>query len=1256
MNTIRGKVLVRETGTGVADLVIVVYDLDPREPPEEIFASLDGSKGADLWTRIRGERLGSVATGPDGSFNLTYEDAEFRGRTCERRPDLLLLVTAPEGRHAEACPEVLHVSCGIRQNAGRNEYYLIHLTRERLRKAGIQTISTEDDPEDPDVMLARLKLAAAREEAIRRGLREVAVQRVAFERERRAEQKKLFADPARLLSAVPERIRETDNYVAPGDSVETNTFRVIQRGIESQINTDQNPVRKVGVLSLSPQQRAALTDPQGNLRRGVLASDLTPLLNGPVLATPFLPTDLIRVGPLYFCRDQRDPDLRCPPPPADGPAPGGGGGAPGGGGAGGSGTAPPADGNLAVAGVPRFIARLVETMTSPETTVRLEEGTRATAGDVQGQIDRLELRGGPADTPAFHDFHQLQIAFEHVWMEAFNADMLDLMRQTYQQIEELGGNPGAAFADASDPPQTLLEEAGLVAGTTSSPSGAAAGPLPAVAEVFQISDEQWNALPLGHQTELTSLATAYKNASEQNVSPDAAAIIAMLRAAVQSVDSDNRDLQDLLSNLLYDAIGAAGTASSGQRPDIRSLQRFGENIIHYADQKVGTDRGYLRLHKLLQELRKRLFERYAFTIYAATKEQRSVNFGVLVTYRQKWEPLSYQAGELVKTIPLAPKETRKYTKKVVIKRRRAEKEVTNSLRSRRDEETQTRRIEAEIVERAASKTNFGMTAEGGFTIGVANASGTTNLAAEASTASDDTKKQFREAVLKAAEEVKQERTVEVNTETSDDTEAEESGEISNPNEEIPVTFLFYELQRRYRVSERIHRARPVILVAQEVPYPHEIDEDWLVAHDWILRRVILDDSFVPALAYLSARVVGDEVALSELRKNVEQQRRLVADISEDVAAYREQTGKRYAALERSVQRHVEAVEKEEDDGGFLEGLLGVATGGLSTLFGGADGQSAEGGRLREDATRDAYEQATKEERDLRARLEREVSALTSMTEAYTKALSEHLNRKAQIERLKVHVKQNILYYIQAIWNHEPPDQRFFRLHTVRVPRFTGQVRYDLSNAPNNTAAYPNWNTPAVQVEASCRITLPLEFATLAEVADLDNLLGYKGNYMIFPLREPNRLTDFMMTPYIDAALGLRDPDEMGNWTLDEFVEYVCCLQRHMNRDAFNPLRDGLRDQFRRLLSAPRRDVEEIVVPTGSLFIEALPGAHPILEDFKLKHRAMDVKRVQADVRRIELENLRLVARLLTDEYEDPEIERKIVIEGSGQNVLVGGDN
>ena len=81
------------------------------------------------------------------------------------------------------------------------------------------------------------------------------------------------------------------------------------------------------------------------------------------------------------------------------------------------------------------------------------------------------------------------------------------------------------------------------------------------------------------------------------------------------------------------------------------------------------------------------------------------------------------------------------------------------------------------------------------------------------------------------------------------------------------------------------------------------------------------------------------------------------------------------------------------------------------------------------------------------------------------------------------------------------------------------------------------------------------------------------------------------------------------------------------------------------------DDDLVVVPTASLYIEALVGTHPLLEDFKLLHRALDVKKVQAEVRHAELENVRLAARALKGKDEDPDIEKKVVIENGAQLVI-----
>jgi hypothetical protein len=137
---------------------------------------------------------------------------------------------------------------------------------------------------------------------------------------------------------------------------------------------------------------------------------------------------------------------------------------------------------------------------------------------------------------------------------------------------------------------------------------------------------------------------------------------------------------------------------------------------------------------------------------------------------------------------------------------------------------------------------------------------------------------------------------------------------------------------------------------------------------------------------------------------------------------------------------------------------------------------------------------------------------------------------------------------------------------------------------------------------------------------------------------------------------LHDPDEAGNWTLDEFSAYVCRLQETLTPEQFAARKEALKAQYKALLMKPLRNEEEIIVPTGSLFIEALPGAHPILEDFKLMHRAIDVKKAQAELRKAELENIRLAARLLGNVLGDPDIEKKIVIQGDASVTVPASDN
>jgi hypothetical protein len=133
---------------------------------------------------------------------------------------------------------------------------------------------------------------------------------------------------------------------------------------------------------------------------------------------------------------------------------------------------------------------------------------------------------------------------------------------------------------------------------------------------------------------------------------------------------------------------------------------------------------------------------------------------------------------------------------------------------------------------------------------------------------------------------------------------------------------------------------------------------------------------------------------------------------------------------------------------------------------------------------------------------------------------------------------------------------------------------------------------------------------------------------------------------------LRDPDEFANYTLDELKEWAACLYRR-DKDTYDKRKDEFAKLIKDRLMSGRPEDDLVVVPTTSLYIEALVGTHPLLEDFKLAHRAIDVRKAQADVRHSELENIRLAARAMEGQFDDPEVEKKIIIQGNASAIVPG---
>lgn len=866
--------------------------------------------------------------------------------------------------------------------------------------------------------------------------------------------------------------------------------------------------------------------------------------------------------------------------------------------------------------VGKHVHDLLANVPSPEERPVLLPPAAADHGQVKENIQNFELRSGPSDVTAYHDFNNLQIAFEHVWAEVFDDRLTQLGREFYH-----------AYVD-------LLDFVGI-----NPKNGKPLAPPATITSIDDITNLIQNA---------SMLSRVASNATPPSTIPSGVGD-AFLQAR-------NNLLKALYSALIQvpgataDAAVSAGIIVDQELGPLKSqIDLAASQTDKSAQDKVmaATLPAVTRLQTLLAKMRDLLSKPYSFTVY----KEKSCNFGIMVTYRQTWVPEQYQVGDLVSTIPLAPRETRRYTAKQVTKRSRALKEIANNLNTVRTDIDTTGRAERDIVNRAENRTNFKVTADGTFGVEADKIHATAEGGGDSARISETTKKDFHEAVLKCAHEYKQDNRMEVDTSTSEESETTTFNEIQNPNDELTVTYLFYELQRTYRISERIHQVRPVVLVANKVPAPHEIDDAWLIKHDWILRRVLLDDSFRSAVDYLTKSFVGDELALQVLDNNVQAQRQLVDTIKVQVAAQ--------LSIVEAAQRDLKT--KMDVKGGleFAEGFLNTVKNVFDPLH--LTGQSATGTKEGADTiatyAQETLDRAEREKIRLLDQLGIANTALQAAVDKLAAAMKEHYNKLAEVDRLRLHVKENILYYMQAIWNHEPPDQRYFRVFEIKVPvPVPKRNSFPIPLKPGK----PSVDALRQRETAHIQIPLPefeIEWKPLVEIADLDNVLGYKGNYAIYRLKENNYLTLHMMQDYLELSdeFTIRDPDDFANYTIDQLQELATCLY-NKDRDVYNNHKKDIKKWMIDRLKSGRPEDDRVIVPTKSLYIEALVGTHPLLEDFKLLHRALDVKKVQGEVRHAELENVRLAARALEGQRADPDIDKQVIIQGQPAVVTVIPDN
>ena len=1185
-NVVQGKILDRNTGAGIQDLLVVLYDVDTenrefsdmgvegplvndddRIRPQAVDPStttgnitLDQANRPDArtWLDFPGDRLGSVLTNKQGHFSLNYSDDLFQLGEKERRPDLVLIVMGPDhSKGVSVLSRLLHYSYVPRNNAGRLESYIIY-------------IGPPQSEDEEDKRLAKFfgRLNSASGNA------------------RREQDKKLRN---KISSQVlPGFVTKNPRFVTPSASaseIESAVQAAISNGVAylagssvppATVHFDSEELRALGGAPATMFSASACDA----LKMKGLGTDLTRIRelisgiraeqNRMSLSTELSESTL----------DSSTDGESLMPVIADTSDPQG------------------------------FIAGRVlgQVASLPEISQGKSAGIIDDLQTIKDRINALEMSSGPANVTAVRDFHFLQAAFENVWTAALDGELQEDIQNLYNTVNALNDDYGGVFPNP-DTIADLSEFEDFIASIDS-----------------DLMDEELRADSIPE--------------SVQNAYPS---------MTLTQWNQLNRDGQNRISQ------GVNSINADDHQTQAEKRWEFDELLREILDNPSYRTR-IGRLQRLVLDLDSRLSTPYAFRYY----KEYSVNYGILVNYRQEWRPKNYQVGRLLSTLPLAPGESRELKVNHRVKLTRAEKETRKSLAESSLESSSTVRSELDVLAKLSTDTNFKLSAQGSFSLGIGSIESSSEFSHNQKAESQRRHKQISESTRKAAEKVRQEREISIERTSESEFASESTQKIHNPNNEVTVTYLMYELERRYHVSQKLNRVTPVIMVALDMPSPHEITEGWILEHAWILRRVLLDDAFDGAITTIEDGRQSDSVDIAIKRATYERELVTLKNIERDLDAVLEDRRMMREQVIDLTQRKANHEAGEDGVAGDVKDFF--LSGGLS-LFGGGEPDQGEIYQASIEAAKSRLKYIEEQTEQLASQQRAAKRESREAGRSYSDALADLAQKDTVVKQLQLHIRQNIFHYMHAIWEMKHPDELFFQLAEQEV-YYLGAGTATCTFAPltpSPAPAIPGVNRGSHAFSIDCGPpTLP-DFSTpaaiealkrpLGSIAHIDQLLGFKGNYALFPLKDCTHITDYMMQEFVDDYLGVKDPATEVGVSSEELLDYA---RAAIDSGQLSPTEiEALNDLIVRSISSVHHNTDEVVLPTGQIYLEALKGEQALLEDFKLAHRGMDVLKVQEEIRDARMDALRKALRLVgTDpDLTDPDIDKKIVVEGGDDTIV-----
>jgi hypothetical protein len=218
----------------------------------------------------------------------------------------------------------------------------------------------------------------------------------------------------------------------------------------------------------------------------------------------------------------------------------------------------------------------------------------------------------------------------------------------------------------------------------------------------------------------------------------------------------------------------------------------------------------------------------------ATFPAGEVNIGLRLIYRQQWAQVGAGRGDVLRTVGSAGASAGGAATRVATSIRPGV--AARSLDA----------LVARCVRDTVDAMRWPLDLEGSINTGLRSLAASTGmgLEPECRESSRDLCARLDESMRKAADAAHDE--IAPITDAGDG-QSSERGSETEPTGEDGITRVYSRLQHRYEVLTRPAEIQNVVLVAEKLPAPAEIDESWIRRHGWIVGRVLLDETFRDAL-------------------------------------------------------------------------------------------------------------------------------------------------------------------------------------------------------------------------------------------------------------------------------------------------------------------------------------------------------------------------------------------------------------------------